>query len=338
MSAVAGLRGRLYDLLEAGEPGRGLRRIDLALVALIILNVIAVMLETVDTIAARHRAAFVAFEVFSVSVFTLEYLARLWVSVERGGDYAHGLWGRLRYAFTPLALVDLLAIAPFYLGLYLDLDLRWLRMLRLLRVFKLTRYSAALNALMDVIREELGVITAAILILLVMMVLAAGGIYLFEHEAQPESFASIPGALWWAVTTLTTVGYGDVTPVTTGGRVFGGVVMLIGIVMVALPAGILASALSEHIRARRESYEVVVDRILSGGTISADDRHHLEHLREELGLSREQANRILARVGRAPAATVRPATCPHCGKSLIETAPGSAREPGPGTGRREEPS
>jgi voltage-gated potassium channel len=310
------LRRRAYGVLEETEPG-SLQLLDVLLVLLIILNVLAVMLETVDAFAERHRTALLLFEIASVALFSVEYLARLWVCVERSG-HAHPLKGRIRYALTPIALVDLLAIAPFFLGLLVNVDLRWLRMLRLLRVFKLTRYSAALNALLDVFREELGIILAATMILLVMLVLAAGGIYLFEHEAQPQAFASMPGALWWAVTTLTTVGYGDVTPVTLGGRIFGGLVMLIGIVMVALPAGILASALSEHIRARRESYEVLVDRVLASGSISADDRHRLLRMREELGLSREQARRILARVARAPGALRSVAVCPHCGESLLE--------------------
>lgn len=315
--APVSLRGRLYLLLESGADRRGVHLVDTALVLLIGLNIAAVMLASIPGIGERHAAAFERFEILSVLVFTLEYATRVWISIEHGGRFARPLLGRLRYALTPMALVDLLAIAPFWLGLFINLDLRLLRVLRLLRIFKLSRYSSAMNALIEVVSEEAGVIGAWLMILLVMLVLAAGGIYLFEHRAQPEAFGSMPAALWWAVATLTTVGYGDVTPITAGGKLFGGVVMVLGIGMVALPTGILASALSEHLRSRRESYGETVDRALADGRISAADRHRLEAMREELGLSREAARRILTRMVREALPGAQP-NCPHCGKPLRE--------------------
>ncbi|MCC7410561.1 MAG: ion transporter [Gammaproteobacteria bacterium] len=321
-------RRRAYALLnDTATHHHGSRVVEVALVALIVGNVIAVMLESVPALGLSYTIWFRTFEIVSVLLFSVEYLCRLWTSVEDpNGHYAHPLRGRLRYALTPLAIIDLLAVLPFFLGMILPLDLRFLRVARLLRLAKLGRYSRAMTALLGVIYEEIDAVLAACVILVVALVLAAAGIYLFEHRVQPEHFASIPAAMWWSVTTLTTVGYGDVTPITTGGRFFGGCVMIVGIGMVALPAGILASAFSERLRTRRESYAVIVDRALADGRITEDDRHRLEQARDQLGLSREEALRILSRVAREM--LVHEGVCPHCGHVIGRrrqtTGPGQA--------------
>jgi len=318
------LRARAFELLEARAPlSRASRAVDVFIVTLIVVNVAAVMLESVPAIGAAWARPFAALEIVSVALFTVEYLLRLWSCVEHpDGRYAHPLRGRLRYARTPLAVVDLLAVLPFYLGTIAGIDLRLLRVARLVRVFKLTRYSVAMAALLDVLREESASFGAALFILVVMLVFASAGIYYFERDAQPENFASIPAAVWWAVATLTTVGYGDVTPITTGGRFFGGCVMIVGIGMVALPAGILASAFTGRVHARRESYGEFVDRALADGRISEQDRHRLERAREDLGLSREEARRILSRVAREMLA--HEGVCPSCGAVIgRQRAPGA---------------
>lgn len=184
-----------------------------------------------------------------------------------------------------MALVDLCAILPFYLGMLFTLDLRFLRALRLLRIFKLTRYSTALSTLLKVLRDEAQSFGAAFLILFVIMIIASSGVYLFEHKAQPEAFSSIPEAAWWSVATLTTVGYGDVTPVTVGGKIFGIVIMIIGIGMVALPAGILASAFSEELRQRRIEYQDLAATVLEDGQITPQERQVMEATRIRLGLT-----------------------------------------------------
>jgi len=213
---------------------------------------------------------FQTLEVVSVAVFTLEYLGRAWWAVE-DPRYRHPVWGRLRYLVTPLALIDLVAILPFYLAQFVGLDLRLLRLLRVLRILKLSRYSPAVTVLADVMRDERDSLLVTFMVLITILVFASSGIYLFENEAQPEAFGSIPAAMWWAVATLTTVGYGDVTPITPAGKVFAALVTLTGIGMVSLPAGIIASGFTEALRQRREEYAEQVDEALADGRVESSE-------------------------------------------------------------------
>ena len=182
------LRKRTADLLEPDRHWDGLSRIlNLLLILLISLNVIAIVFESVQPIYERFERAFRYFEVFSVAAFTIEYFARVWSSIDsRTASDSSPVMGRLKYMLTPLALVDLVAILPFYLSLYVSIDLRFLRGLRLLRLFKLSRYSPALGALLDVVQKEFDAIMAALVVLLILLVMAATGIHILEHEIQPE--------------------------------------------------------------------------------------------------------------------------------------------------------
>lgn len=286
------------------------------IVLLIALNLIAIVIESVASIHQQYRAEFWAFEVFSVSIFTLEYLARVWSCVD-GSDarYQSGWRGRLRYIFSPLALIDLIAIVPFYLSLYLQIDLRFLRILRLLRIFKLTRHLPAFGILLAVLRKESDALVSAMLILSLMLLIAASGIYLLESEVQPQAFASIPQSMWWAMATLTTVGYGDVVPITPLGKLFGGLIGLIGIGMVALPAAILASGFAEQLQLRRQRYNRYLQHALSDGEIDDAERWQLELLRRELGLESAEAIELLDEYMRRRE-NRSPSVCPHCGEPI----------------------
>ncbi|MEZ5543122.1 MAG: ion transporter [Pseudomonadota bacterium] len=314
------MRRRIHQILELAQPDdRSSRRFDIFIVALISLNILALVLESVQEIHRHHVQLFFWFEVFSVGVFTVEYLLRIWSCVEAADQrFRHPLRGRLRFALTPMALVDLCAILPFYLGMIYTLDLRFLRALRLLRIFKLTRYSTAMSTLLQVLRDEAQSFGAAFLILFIIMIIASSGVYLFEHKAQPEAFSNIPEAAWWSVATLTTVGYGDVTPITTGGKIFGIFIMIIGIGMVALPAGILASAFSEELRKRRMQYRDLAESVLADGMITPQERANMEATRIRLGLSSEDAGQIFARMAREE--LLRSGVCPHCHRPLQPTA------------------
>jgi len=250
---VKRLRRRVYEILEGTEAADGLSRaVQIFLMSIIVLNVAAVMLETEEPLAAAYRPWFRTFEAFSVVVFTIEYLLRLWV-VRESARYAWPVLGRVRYAFTPFALIDLAAILPAYLPMLLPLDLRFLRALRLLRLARLLkagRYSRSIRTVVTVLRERKEELTATLMVFGVMLIVAAGLMYFAERDAQPQLFSSIPASLWWAVVTLTSVGYGDVYPVTVLGKVLAGIIAVVGIGLYALPTAILGAAFVEHIRYR----------------------------------------------------------------------------------------
>ena len=283
---------RLFHILEPHRKGDYLSQaFDLFLIVLILLNTAAVMAATVTRIHQQWHAELFAFEVFSVTVFSLEYVARVWSSisapqtaVHRKAPYTKPWQQRLRYIFTPMALVDLAAILPFFLSMFVLFDLRILRVLRLARLIKLGRYSRSINLLYTVIRKELRVLAAAVSVLIIVMILAATGMYYIEQRAQPDAFGSIPAALWWAINTLTTVGYGDVTPITPLGKVFSGVITILGVGIFALPAGILASRLSEQLHLRRDTFRKHVMEMIADGSMSPHELSRLNQLRETLGL------------------------------------------------------
>ncbi len=221
------------------------------MVGLIILNVVAVSLETVPDITRQYRLEFLAFEIFSLLIFCMEYLLRVWVCVEYRPDPDEKGKGpfRLHFITSPLMVIDFLAIAPSLLFV-VGIDLRLLRIFRLLRLFKLMRYSPALASLGNVLYAERRALTATLIIMLGLSSFAATIMYYLERNVQPEAFGTIPHALWWALATLTTVGYGDMVPITWAGRLFGGVVMIFGVGMYALPIGIIASGFANEIHQR----------------------------------------------------------------------------------------
>jgi voltage-gated potassium channel len=316
------LRRSTWLVLEPADEvaaSTGLRRasraFDVALIVLIVLNVVAVMLESVSSIGTRYRWWFSTFEIFSVAIFTIEYGSRIWASAERQPEQP--LRARLRYSVTPMALIDLLAILPFYLSFITGIDLRTLRVLRLLRVLKLSRYASSMRLLQDALRQEAHAIAAALFVLVLMLIVAASLAHFAEHEAQPEDFGSIPHTLWWAVVTMTTVGYGDAVPVTPLGKVIGGLIGILGIGMVALPAGLLASGFSEQLHRRRQTFEREARRMLADGLLSPEEGRYLDQLRERIGLSDQQAAEIL-RVVRDRREQL---TCPHCGRRHFEPPP-----------------
>ena len=250
-------RQRVWELLDFSEDSdSGVADwdwVDLMLLVLILLNVLAVILETVNGLQLRFGRLFWAFEVFSVGIFTIEYAARIWACTADPRYRQPGV-GRLRYLSSFGGVVDLLAILPFYVTLAIPaamLDLRILRVLRLLRfvrVLKLGRYSDSFGRMQRVIgarRGDLGVALAAVGVVLV---LASSAIYYVEVDTQPDVFTSIPAAMWWGISALTTVGYGDIAPVTPLGKFLGGIIQLLGIAIFALPAGIIAAGYEEESR------------------------------------------------------------------------------------------
>jgi voltage-gated potassium channel len=300
------LRQRVHAALDNRADDPTSRTVGLSLQALIALNVLAVVLESVEPVGLRFATLFAAFQSLSMVIFTIEYVLRVWSAVEAAdGHLAHPVWGRLRYVVTPLALIDLAALGAFYLPIFgAGLDLRWLRALRVVGILKFTRYSHALITAGDVARAERGGLLAAAFVFAVVLVLASTGIYAFEHQAQPEKFANVPMAMYWGVVTLTTLGYGDVVPITWGGRVFAMVVAFAGIAMVAFPSAILASGFIRQLRLH--SHEIRGPGI--------------EFERRRLKLTEDDMARIVGAALREAALQV----CPNCGEPLDHTQHGGA--------------
>lgn len=242
------LRRRIYELIEVGRgEDAASRRIDSFLIALILLNIAAFCAETVPSLNQAYGRWFQAFEIFSVVVFTVEYALRIWTAVEVPFlKRMSPLAARLSFARRPYLVIDLLAILPFYLSGMLGIDARVLRIFRLLRFLKLARYSPALHTLVRVLQNERRTLSGAGLLLLGALVLASTGIYYLEHKAQPDKFGSIPEAAWWAMATLSTVGYGDVSPITPLGKLFGGLVMICGLCILALPVAIISAGFAQE--------------------------------------------------------------------------------------------
>lgn len=243
-------RRKTYELFSPSKGGKVGFYIDAGIMILIVASVVAVILETVDYFSANFGGFFYGFEVVATAIFTIEYVGRLWAAVE-DGEYQSPVFGRLKFARQPLVIIDLVAILPFYLsfvGIGVDLRfLRALRLVRLLRLLKLARYSESLQAFGHVIRSKKEELAVAFGSNAMLLVLASSTMYYVEHGAQPDAFSSIPATMWWGIATLTTVGYGDVAPVTPTGRALGGLIALIGIGLFALPAAVLASGFMDVI-------------------------------------------------------------------------------------------
>ncbi|MBA3391194.1 MAG: potassium channel family protein [Deltaproteobacteria bacterium] len=253
------MRRRVYEILNNPRPGDTLGRvISFALLLLIAANVAANVLETDADIAARAPQFFRTFEIVSVVVFTVEYVLRLW-SVVEDPRFAQSL-GRLRAAAQPMALIDLASFAPFYVTLLAPtaFDLRYLRVLRLLRIFRLLRsrqISDAFAMLARVIHGKRAEIGVTLAVVAAAMLLSAGAMYMIERHQPNTQFTSIPRAMWWAIVTVTTIGYGDMVPTTPLGKVLGGFVGFLGICALALPVGILSSGFIEEINRKDKSGE-----------------------------------------------------------------------------------
>jgi len=246
------VRRRVYEIMEAGRgEDRASRVFDWVIVTLIFLNVAAFVAETVPELAETYGPFFHAFELFSVGAFTAEYLLRSWASVEVPFLSRLPPWrARLTFAGRGSQIIDLLAVLPFYLSQLTSLDLRVLRALRLLRFLKLSRYSPAMYSLLRVLSNERRTLVGAALLLLSSVLFAATGIYFIEGTVQPDKFGSVPQSAWWAIATLTTVGYGDVTPVTALGRLFGSLVMVAGLCILALPVAIISAGFAQELSRR----------------------------------------------------------------------------------------
>jgi len=248
-------KGKVHILLhpELGE-SKADKFVNAFIITLIILNVLAVILETVKDLYARYETFFNYFDKISVFIFTIEYILRVW-SCTHDPRYRGSIKGRIKYMLTPGALIDLLAFLPSYFHTFLNFDLRMLRLLRLMRffrLFRLTAYTKSAQMIFNVFRTRVNELLLSFVMVLFLIVIASCLLYFAEHYAQPDKFSSVPATIWWAVVTLTTTGYGDMYPITTIGKILAGTIMLTGVALFALPAGIITVGFLEEFRVNKK--------------------------------------------------------------------------------------
>ena len=289
MNAYRRARRWVYDQLDDTQHTLLSRTVTLVLMGAILISIVIVVLSSVQEIWEEHAELLFRLDWYVVAIFIVEYVLRVWTCVE-DERYQHPITGRLRYMVTPMALIDLVAILPTImtgLGIHLE-SLRIARLIRLVRAMKIVRYVHALHVIGQVINAKRHQLATSLLFVTFMLVISSTLMYEVEHTVQPEAFSSIPETMWWAVATLTTVGYGDVYPVTGLGRLLAAVSAVLGIGLFAIPTGILASGFSE-IALKEEEMRDLEESIA-----------RVERLeREELDLL-EGAERH----------------CPHCGERL----------------------
>ena len=289
------IRLKTYLLLE-GEINTSFasKVVNVSLILLIITNVIAVILESEKSIMAIYSQKFLWFEYFSVAIFTVEYLLRFWASIEdKRFQESPPLSARIRYFFSPMALIDLIAILPIIISIFFTIDLRVLRLIRILRLLKLTHYFKGFNIFVSVLVKEVQSITIAFMAMIFLIIIAASLMHSVEGDVQPEVFGSIIQAFWWAVVTMTTVGYGDVVPITTAGKIISTFIMLIGVAVVALPAGMLAARFGEELRERKKNLSVHIKEALANGEIDKREHEYLKNLADRLELQPEDLERSI---------------------------------------------
>ena len=250
------LKEKVFQLIEKESDGHKLwgKVFDTSIMVLIILSIIQIILESFQNINRSYGDFFRYFEIFTVIIFTAEYLLRVWVADLKYPELSKGK-ARLKFILSPMGMIDLVAILPFYLPFIFKFDLRFIRILRvvrLLRIFKLNRYTRALTLVGSIFYEKRSELGLTILVTFILLLISSTIMYNLENEVQPNKFPDILSTFWWAIATLTTVGYGDVFPVTAMGKIISGVIALLGIGLVALPTGIISAGFIEKMEANKE--------------------------------------------------------------------------------------
>ena len=251
------IKQKIYYTIDTDLGDLPSKIFNIFLIILIFLNVLAIILNSIQTLNLKYSNIFYTFEIISVIIFSIEYLLRLW-TCNLNPAYKGRLKGRVKYIFSSMVLIDLVAILPFYIPMIIPIDLRFLRVIRLVRIFrifKLGRYSESLQMLGRILRKKKSELIVTFFVVILLIIISSSLIYEFEREAQPEKFSSIPISMWWAIVTLTTVGYGDVYPVTIIGKILSSVIALLGIGLFALSPGILSSGMVEELQREKSKNE-----------------------------------------------------------------------------------
>jgi len=293
-------RQKVHAVVFPSAYGGSLHTIfDTFIVIWVIVSVLAVILESVHGVHYLLNLEFIVLDAIAVGIFTLEYCLRMYCCVEEPG-YKRAVSGRLKMAKSTSSIIDILAIAPFFLEVFLHhlIDLRFMRVFRLLRLHKLSSYTGATQSLSKVIVREWPVMAASAFIMLLLVVMTASLGYLFEHEAQPDKFENIPQAIYWAVITLASVGYGDISPVTPAGRAMTIVLALIGIGIFAIPAALLSSAFSDQLKRDRESLVNTIYEMLADGHLDQKEIDYIRIESKRLHLTDEEIRLLIDKANR----------------------------------------
>jgi voltage-gated potassium channel len=284
-------------LEQATDKDRASKICDVFITTLVLCNILSVILESVSSLQAVYGQYFDLFEFWSVMFFTLEYVLRFWATGAKYADHGQKWQGRREYMFGFYGVVDLLAILPFYLQmLFPGADMRALRILRLVRVLKLSHYNSALEDLFNAVKNEARSFIAALYLLTIAIILTSSLMYYAEGDTQPEHFSSIPASMYWAIITLTTVGFGDISPVTWIGQVLATITAFIGVCTVAMLTGIVASSFATQMARRRVVYESQLREAYKDGVLSDEEKKMLLKLRTDFNLSEEQIKSITQQV------------------------------------------
>ena len=301
MSKYLAVQNRLNQILERADFGdRVSRSTDMFFTALVIVNIISITLESVPWIYAAHKSLFTWIEIISVGIFTIEYLCRVWVAptkISGPRNFASACKSRAKYVLSFSGIVDLLSILPFYLRSFFPfLDLRILRALRLLRILKLSHYNSAMEDLFEAIFEERRSFYAASYLFAILFILSSTLMYFAEYRTHPTGFQSIPDSMYWALITLTTVGYGDITPITVTGKLIAVGSAILGVIVVAIITGIVASSFNAQMERRNIIFEDQVRKALLDGILDYAEKADLERLRKQFGMSKRRADALIDQV------------------------------------------
>jgi voltage-gated potassium channel len=301
--ALNRMRRRTYLALEGGRLGGTAGAIvEGAIIALIVLNVAAYTMQSVPWFEDAHRHSLAVFELVSIVVFAVEYVMRLWTAPEDPMAAEHGpVMSRVYFATRPMMMIDFFAVAPGFVALFIPfVDFRVLRLVRLLRLLKIARYSPALSALAHVLVEERRALYGSLLLFACALLLFAAAMHAVEGELQPKVFGTIPDSMWWAVATLTTVGYGDAVPLTTLGRTLAGLAMIVGLGLAALPVGIIATGFANSIH--RRDFIVTFSMVTRVPLFQSFDARTVSEIMESLRAYTVGAGDIISPAGQRAAA------------------------------------
>ena len=302
MQTLTGMRRvkrRIYEILDGAVVDRANQVCEIFIASLVVANVLAIILESVHDIHEAYHAYFYVFDLFSVAVFSLEFVLRVWSCGEKYPDIEGSAWrGRKEYVFSVYGMVDFFSTIPFYLQLlFPGADLRVLRMFRLLRIFKLSRYNSAMDDMFEAIKSEKDSFSSALFLLLISCLLFSSLIYIIEGTDQPEVFPSIPAAMHWFSLTII-AGWGNVDPVTFVGVVLVVVTQILAIALAAILTGVVATAYTAQVQRRESEYEMQVREVLADGVVSEEERLQLKQMQAKFGMTDEQVEAIAEQVRR----------------------------------------